>query len=264
MRKSLETSGAGSRAMIIEALQQFETNMIADIGDRGQLIEVDAAIASLDSKIEETTAHFISEQTQKLAEAERKRDRLVQDVVKAKSKSDRTILRAPIAGTVQQLSVTTVGQVVASGQSVLTIVPLDGPIEVEALVTNKDIGFVEAGQPSIVKIEAFPFTRYGTIDAIVAKVSRDAVDERSANPTTDAATTARPQAASAGPSPPSVNLVFPATIKLARRTIRVDSKDVDLMPGMAVTVEIKTGQRRAIDYVLAPLREISSQTGHER
>jgi hemolysin D len=93
---------------------------------------------------------------------------------------------------VQQLVVSTVGEVVASGQSLLTIVPLVSPIEVEAMIANGDIGFVEPGQTAVVKVEAFPFTRYGTVEGRVAKVSRDAVDERGATNLSDAANAAKP------------------------------------------------------------------------
>ena len=255
MRQTLEDKGVGSRMLTIEAQQQLETQMTSDAGDRGQLLETDAAIRTLERKIEETTAQFISDQTQKLAEAERKGDRLVQDLVKAQSKSDRTRLTAPIAGTVQQLNVSTIGQVVTSGQALLTLVPLEGPIEIEALIANKDIGFVEKGQPAVIKVESFSFTRYGTIDGKVAKVSRDAVDERDASNLSDAANAAKLRGPSNTQPPPTQNLVFPATITLARSSITIDGKEVPLTPGMAVTVEIKTGQRRAIDYVLSPLRE---------
>ncbi len=264
MRKEVETRGAGSRALIIDALQQYESYITTDVGERGQLEETQAAAQSLERKIEEAVAQFVADQTQKLAEIERRRDRLVQELVKAQSKNDRTQLRAPISGTVQQLAVTTVGQVVASGQSLLTVVPLDGPIEVEALITNKDIGFVEVGQAAIVKVDAFPFTRFGTIDASVAKVSRDAVDERASGVSSDVTNAVRPQAGSASSSPQAANLVFPATLALAQRTIRIDGKEIPLMPGMSVVVEVKTGRRRAIDYFLSPLREIATQSGHER
>ena len=264
MREEIDAKGAGSRAQTIEALQQYESQITTDAGDRGQVIETDAAMASLERKIDETVSQFIAEQSQKLAEIERKRDRLVQELIKAQWKTDRTQLKAPIAGTVQQLAVTTLGQVVSSGQSLLTLVPRDAPIEVEVMIANKDIGFVEAGQPAVVKIEAFPFTRYGTIAGEVAKVSRDAVDERDATTLSDAATAARPQSAAAAQPPRTQNLVFPATIRLAQRAIDIDGKEVPLTPGMAVTVEIKTGQRRAIDYLLSPLREIADQAARER
>jgi hemolysin D len=264
IREEIESKGAGSRALTIEALQQYETQMTSDASDRGQLIETDAAMRSLERKIEEAVAQFTADQSQKLAEAERKQDRLTQELVKAQSKADRTQLKAPIAGTVQQLTITTVGQVVTSGQALLTLVPLDAPIEIEAMIANKDIGFVEPGQPVVVKVEAFPFTRYGTIDGEVAKVSRDAVDERDATNLSDAANVARPQGAGPAQPPRTQNLVFPATIRLSRGTIGIDGKDVTLSPGMAVTVEIKTGQRRAIDYVLSPLREVVHQAARER
>jgi hemolysin D len=264
IREEIDAKGAGSRALVIEAKQQYETQIVSDVGDRGQLIETDAAMRSLDRKIDEAATQFIADQSQKLSEVERKQDRLVQELIKAQSKTDRTQLKAPIAGTVQQLAVSSLGQVVSSGQSLLTVVPLDAPIEVEAMIANKDIGFVEAGQPAVVKVEAFPFTRYGTIDGNVARVSRDAVDERDATNLSDATTAAKAQPGPNGQQPRTQNLVFPATIRLARSSIAIDGKDVLLTPGMAVTIEIKTGQRRAIDYLLSPLREVTLQAARER
>jgi hemolysin D len=265
MRETVDAKGQGYRAKVIDALQEYERERTNLAGEKGQLLETDAGMRSLERRVEEVTSKFVSDQTQKLAEAERKRDRLGQELIKAQSKNERTRLRAPIAGTVQQLSVTTLGQVVASGQSLMTIVPLEGPIEVEALISNKDIGFVEPGQPAVVKVEAFSFTRYGTIDATVAKVSRDAVDERDVPNLSDASLAAKPQGpAAAVPSSRTQSLVFPATIMLARQSIAIDGKDVPLLPGMAVTVEIKTGKRRAIDYLLSPVREVVSRTARER
>lgn len=264
MRQKLDAMGAGSRAQTIEALEQYETQVTTDTGDRGQLIETTAAMASLQEKIRESIATFVADQSQKLAAAEQKRDHLEEDLIKAQSKASHTALKSPIAGTVQQLAVTSLGQVVTSGQPLLTVVPGDDIIDVRAMIANDDIGFVKTGQPAVVKVDAFPFTRYGTIGGTVANVSNDAVDERDATELTDAATAARPQGAATGAPPRAQNLVFPATIRLAERTINIDGKEVDLIPGMAVTVEIKTGQRRAIDYLLSPLREIASGAGHER
>ena len=222
------------------------------------------AMGSLRRKIEQATASFVAEQSQKLAEIEGKRDHLQQDLIKAQSKANRTELRAPIAGTVQQLAVSSLGQVVSSGQSLMTIVPLGGSIEVEVMIANADIGFVEVGQPAVIKVDAFPFTRYGTIDGVVEKVSRDAVDQRAATVLSDAANAAKPQSAAPNSPAKPQDLVFPATIKVTQRVMAVDGKDIALIPGMGVSVEIKTGRRRAIDYLLSPLREIASRAGSER
>jgi len=112
----------------------LETQITTDTGDRGQLIEADAAIVSLQRKSDEAVAQFIADQSQKLAEIEKRRDRLEQELIKAQSKANRTELRAPIAGTVRQLAVSSLGQVVASEQSLLTIVPVGGSIEVQAMM----------------------------------------------------------------------------------------------------------------------------------
>lgn len=265
MRATLNDKGSLSRALVIDSLQQHEAQVTTQISERGQLAEAMASLVTIDRKLEETATQFIADQTQKLAEAERKADRLEQELIKAQSKNERAKLRAPISGTVQQLAVTTVGQVVTTGQALMTIVPLDSPIEIEVMIQNKDIGFVEPGQAAAVKIESFPFTRYGTIDGTVLKVSRDAVDEREAGALSDPGSAVKPQAATTATAPAKAQgLVFPATIGLSRRSMIVDGKEIPLSPGMAVSVEIRTGQRRAIDYVLSPLREVAATSGRER
>jgi hemolysin D len=265
-RRGCREARFASRAQVIETLQQYETQVTTQIGDQGQLGEVEASLATLDRKLEETTAQFIADQTQKLEDADRRADHLKGEVVKATTRHERTRLTAPISGTVQQLAVTTVGQVVVSGQALITIVPTDDPIEIEAMIQNQDVGFVEPGQPVVVKIESSPFTRFGTIDGTVVKVSRDGVDEREESQLNDPKLTTRPQSSTTATSQQSTgqNLVFPATISMSRRSISIEGKDIPLSPGMAVTVEIRTGQRRALDYVLSPLREVTSSAGHER
>lgn len=264
MREEIQTRGAGSRALIIDAQLQYENYVTTDASERGQLIETDAAIGSLDKRIALTIAQFIAEQEQKALDMERRSDRLEQEIIKARSRRERTRLKAPIAGIIQQLDVHTLGQVVTSGQAVLSVVPTDAPLELVVMIANKDIGFVSVGQPATVKVEAFPFSRYGTIEGVVVQVSTDAVEERNVTDLMDAASAARPQAGAAAKSQIGQNLVFPATLKLKRRSIDVEGKSIPLTPGMAVTAEIKTGQRRAISYLLSPLTEILSASGGER
>jgi hemolysin D len=267
MRELVDKRGAGSRSQIIDAAERHQSEVTTQVGEQGQLRESTAALETTEKKMAEAVAQFIADQSQKLAEAERKRDRLVQDLIKAKSKNERTRLRAPVAGVVEQLAVTTIGQVVSSGQSLMTIVPPDAPLEIEAMILNKDIGFVREGQEAVIKVEAFPFTRYGTIDGKVINVSPDAVDLRNAPNLSEAAAAVRPQ--SGAPSAPNSGqggpeLAFPATIAPGRHSLTIEGKDVKLSPGMSVTVEIKTGTRRILSYFLSPLREMVSQAAHER
>lgn len=261
MRSMLDAKGVGSRALVIEANEELERELTTDAAERGQIIENDAAVVSLESKMSAAEKQFVSEQTEKLIEAERKADRLTQDLVKAQSKVTRARLTAPIDGTVQQLSITTLGQVVTTGQSLMVIVPFEAPIEVEAYVSNRDIGFVEVGQHVIIKVDAFPFTRFGTIEGEVVRIAKDGVDERDA--TGDATSASRTQGASREGGR-NDTLVFPTTISLKKSLMTINDHDVAMVPGMSVSVEIKTGERRAIDFVLSPLREVSSSFGHER
>ena len=264
MRTTLNDQGSLSRALVIEVLAQYETQVTTQVSEKGQLVENEAALKTVQSKIEELIGQFVSEQTGKLADAERKADHLAQDLIKATAKNERATLRAPITGTVQQLAVSTVGQVVGSGQSLMTIVPADGPIEIEAMIQNQDIGFVNPGQDAVIKIDAFPFTRFGSIQGKVQRVSRDAVEERDALAMADPMTSVRPGGAQAGVGSKGPSLVFPASVRLDHSTINIDGKDIPLSPGMTVTVEILTGRRRAIDYILSPLREISASSARER
>jgi hemolysin D len=266
MRKTLVDKAAGTKTALYDAAEVLERAMTEQAAERGQLLESEAGAESIRRKLDETKTQFLADQTQKLAEAEKKRERIAQDLVKSRSKEDRTKLFAPIDGSIQQLTVTTVGQVVASGQSLMTIVPTGGPIEIEALVENRDIGFVSPDQDVAIKIESFPFTRYGTVPGKLIKVSRDAVDARDAQGSTDASNVAKAQSSigALSATPKSQNLVFPVTIKPLRDTINIDGREVPLAAGMAVTVEVRTGERRVLDYLLSPFREATSQAAHER
>lgn len=175
-----------------------------------------------------------------LNEAEQKATSFGNELVKAESRGKLMTLTAPVDGTVQQLAVHTVGGVVTPAQPLMAIVPKDNPLEVEAFVENKDIGFVNPGQEAVVKIETFPFTKYGTLSAKVTHVSNDAVNDEKRG------------------------LVFPARVNLARATIQVGNKTVNLSPGMAVTVEVKTAQRRVIEYFLSPLLQYKDESLRER
>jgi len=113
-------------------------------------------------------------------------------------------------------------------------------LEVEELVLNKDIGFVHKAQEAELKVESFPFTKYGTIDGRVRHVYADAVENE------------------------QTGLAYPARIAMARTTMLVKDKHVNLTPSMSITVEIKTGKRKIIDYILAPLQEYQDESLREQ
>jgi hemolysin D len=266
IRQIIDDSQQGFRARVIDALQEYLRELTNLSTDQGQLAEAEASLASIERKFDQARSEFLSEQTQKLNEAERKRDRLFHEWTKLDTKARHMVLRAPISGTIQQLAITTLGQVVMSGQALMTVVPTDRPIEVEAMVVNSEIGFVRLGQSAVVKIDAFPFTRFGTLTGTVSKISREAVDTREASGLADSTAVTRPQGTQPQTSgfAPSQTLVFPITVTLDRAEIAIEDRKVPLQAGMAATVEIQTGRRKVIDFLLSPLKEVLSTSGHER
>jgi len=264
MKKELVSKSAGTQKDVLDAEQQVYQELTNLAYDQGQLTETAAAIVSLQKKIQETQKQFVADQAQKLSDAEFKADHLRQDLIKAAAKADRTRIVAPLSGTVQQLAVTTLGQVVSTGQPLLVIVPNDLPVEVEALIQSSDIGFVAVDQDAVVKVDAFPFTRYGAINGKVVRVSGDAIYDKDAV-SRDASTPIQSQnASSLDTTPKTQNLVYAVGVKLGKQSLMVDGKELPLAPGMTVTVEIRTGKRRVIEYLLSPLREMVSGAAHER
>lgn len=163
-----------------------------------------------------------------------------QDALRSASRIRQLKLRAPVDGEVQQLNVHTIGGVVEAAQPLMEIVPSVKSVEVEATLDNKDVGFVHKGQFAQAKIAAFEYTKYGTVPATVTQVSQDSVSDE------------------------KKGLLYTSRITLNRSTMKIDGREVALRPGMAVDVEIKTGDRRIIDYFLSPLQQHEHESLHER
>jgi hemolysin D len=262
LRSLLEQQKLGTRLSLLDAQENLQQQRTALTQQRGQLSEVVAALAVLDREAEKALESFTAEQGQKLAEAQRQADDTLQRLIKARARSSHMQLVAPVSGIVQGLSVTSVGQVVAAGEPLLRIVPDDGGLEIEAYMPNQDIGFVRTAQDAIVKIDSFPFTRYGTLPARVTSVGQEPVAEpdamqREVSPESAARTT------NAGSAQRVQNLYFPVTL-IPDRTALAPDGSLPISNGMTVTVEIKTGSRRVIDYLLSPLVETGSNALKER
>ena len=122
----------------------------------------------------------------------------------------------------------------------MEVVSLDEVLKVEAFIGNQDIGYVREGQTAGMKIHTFPFTRYGVIEATVESVAKDAtVDEK-------------------------LGLIYRTRLSLAKNAPMVDKTPTQLMPGMAVAAEISTGQRRLIEFFMAPLLRAKQESMGER
>lgn len=163
-----------------------------------------------------------------------------QDARRAGEHSNLLKLKAPVDGTVQQLNVHAIGSIVQAAQPIMLIVPSEHQVLVEAELENKDIGFVQEEQDAEVKVDAFDYTKYGTVRAKITNVSRDAVaDEKR-------------------------GLVYAIKLALEQSSIQIEDKAVPLSPGLSVNVQIKTGDRRIIEYILSPIIQHKHDALNER
>lgn len=207
---------------------------------KARLAEAQAALMESDNARAAYLAETQRALSERQAQARSKREQLTQERSKAEQRTRLTQLTAPVAGTVQQVAIHTEGGVVTPAQALMVIVPKDSQVTAEVIIDNKDIGFVNAGQLVAIKLETFPFTRYGTVDATVSSVTADAVNDEKRG------------------------AIFPATLAFKQNSIQVDGKRIALSPGMNVTAEIKTGKRRVIEYLLSPVQTAMSQSLGER
>ncbi|WP_293853705.1 HlyD family type I secretion periplasmic adaptor subunit [uncultured Alsobacter sp.] len=263
MRQSLLSKDAGTRGGLIDAQESLLTQLTVLAGQRGQLNESRRAAETLAAERDRTLRQFRAEQATKRSEASRQADELAPRLAKARLRVERMVLRSPVKGTVQASSVTSVGQVLTVGQEAMRVVPDLEALELEVYLPNKDAGFVREGQSASIKVDAFPFTRYGTLDATVVRVATDAIPEPDAR-VSEADPTRGGEGRLVGAGQRVQNLVYPVVLRTGATGFTVDGQLLPLTPGMAIVAEIKTGKRRLIDYVLSPLVEVTSTAGRER
>ena len=177
MRTKLVEMKAGARAAVIDATETLQYQITQEAKQEQDLASLAAGLEVIARNSDKAVEDFISENAQKLEDAERRAEDVEQRLAKAQAELDHLTLRAPIAGRVQSSIITNVGQVVTSGQEIMRIVPEDSGLEIQAYVRNRDIGFVSVGQEAVVKIESFPFTRYG-VDQSACHAHRQGRDPR--------------------------------------------------------------------------------------
>jgi hemolysin D len=261
IRKLLYDHKTGSKANYLELLQPYvEEQHELDVQKR-KYDEITAALGGIVEQRAQSNAEYRRERYTELVEAERKAKGLSEDLVKARHRAAMQVLTAPEDGTVQQLAVHTIGGVVTPAQTLLSIVPIGSSLEIEATVNNRDIGFIHAGQDAEIKVDAFNFSRYGLIGGKVVSVSSDAITR---DKPADKSRAAQDNASDESSEPANQELVYAARVVLGRTQMQVEDRLVDLSPGMAVTVEIKTGSRRIITYLLSPLLRYKQEALRER
>ncbi len=262
--KLAKLKNASSRAQVLDFKATLQTQQAILASEEGQIQEAKASLSVLNSEVIKEKNKYMSEDISYIIVAERNIDELEQRLANEITKIENMTLHAPISGIVQSLNVTTIGQVIASGQELMRIVPAGSKLEISAFLENKDIGFVHEGQDAVIKVESFPFTRYGTLSGKVIHVGRDSIPASDAMRSEGDPTLAPNAQNTFQTSQPTQSLVYPITIIPDQVTINADGIDVPLAAGMAVTAEIRTGTRRILEYIVSPLVEVGNTSLKER
>lgn len=224
-------------------LEQEEelTNLQEQRNDQARkMAETEENIEYLKKELRQYLAEFDKNLMQELTENREKLASYQQELIKYEEALKRTEVKAPLSGYVQQLVYHTKGGVVETAKPIMNIVPEDYKLEADVMILNKDIGFVKPEQEVEIKIDSFPFTKYGTIKGNVRNISGDAIQDE------------------------KLGLVYASRLTLLDNKIKADGQIVQLKPGMGVTAEIKTGKRRVIEYLLSPVMKYLNETMRER
>jgi len=201
----------------------------------GATMEAQHTLAKLRADRQAFIEDFRRATMEQLVELRSQRDAVGEELKKMELRRTMVALTAPADAVVLDLAQRSIGSVVREAEPILTLVPLNVPLEAEVSVNARDIGRIAADDSARMKFDAFPFQKFGTVDGAVRTISRDAF-------------TPDPQEAASGGLP-----YFKARIKLSDIGLENDGEPVRLLPGMAVTAEIKAGRRKVISYFLYPL-----------
>lgn len=195
-------------------------------------------------KADQYVADFRAKASSELSDARAEQSVVSANKVALEDRLDRTIVRAPVAGTVKQVKVNTVGGVVQPGMDLVEIVPGDDALLVEARVRPADIAFLRPGLDAMVKLSAYDFSIYGGIDGVVEHISADAiVDDRPG---------VRPEA------------YYLVQVRTRHMSHEAHNTPIKILPGMQATVDIRTGRRTVLQYLLKPILRAKQSALRER
>lgn len=208
--------------------------------ERHRLVEAQAELDLVEQRLTGLRSEFRAEQNSALAEFEARIASLEQKLAKARSRLERRTLRSPIDGVVQDLAVRTAGEVVQPADVLMRIVPEDQPLEIEARILNRDIGFAFEGQEVEIKFQAYDFTRYGAVPGVIRKISPASIEDE------------------------QLGRVYRALVEPEQHYVMVDGERRPLRPGLTATIDIDMGSRRIIEYFIAPILRYRDEALQER
>jgi adhesin transport system membrane fusion protein len=240
MMKPMVAQGVKSKVAYMK-LQREQSKLEEDLNSASHSIpRIKAGISEIDNNIEETLSDFRNEAKKELNEVTAELMRVKESTNALNDQIDRTLVRSPIKGVIQKLYIHTVGGVIKPGEDLIEIVPTDDVLWLEVKIKPSDIAFVYPGQKTIVKFSAYDFAIYGSLNGEVVHISADTVkDEKD-------------------------NAFYTVHIKTNKNHLGSENKPLKIIPGMTVNVDIVTGKKSIMDYILKPILKAKQYTFTER
>lgn len=240
MYQTLHQNDYGSKADMLQSQKAVIETEQALAQHKATVAQLSANISSKTSALMRAKADYLAQVLEQIELNQKDFKSLNNELEKYQLIKKAQSLTAPLTGFVQNLSVHTVGAVVTPAQVLMQIVPKDSPLEVSAMVSNKDIGYIHEGQQVQVKVDTYPFTEYGLLTGEIIEISDDAIEDQ------------------------NLGLVFKVITKLDSTTLHKQGKAFPIRSGMTASIEVKTGERRIIEYFLSPLTKAFKESLHER
>ncbi|MEM7299657.1 MAG: HlyD family type I secretion periplasmic adaptor subunit [Pseudomonadota bacterium] len=203
-------------------------------------LRLQATLKEIETRRTSAEAKFRADARAELAKATAQISVINEALSGSQDKVQRTAIRSPVRGIVNTLLVNTVGGVLKGGDPIMEIVPLDDRLQVEARVQPKDVAFIRAGQKASVKLTAYDYTIYGALDGVVDQVSPNTIKEPEGEP------------------------YFRVIISTEKTDGLKSGKDLEIIPGMIASVDILTGQKSVLQYLLQPVQKLRSEALRER
>ena len=207
---------------------------------QSNILQVDAEIEANDAQLKAERSNFIEQAREKLQEVEKEYNNLVESLPAYEDRLARTLVRAPMNAIVNRLLVNTVGGVIQPGSPLIELVPVDDELVVEVEISPKDIAYVIVGQRASIKLTAFDFSKFGALDGYVTKVSADSLTKEDG----------------------SIWYLCQASVPV--NMITTMGKSIQIQTGMVAQVDIISGEKTVLQYLLQPVTKVANEAFRER
>lgn len=241
--QKLVKSGAKSKFELISTKKELSNILGEQKNTEHEIPKAKYAVDEVKNRIVEKVKNFKSEALQELEALNSELKKYESKIVSEQDKLDKTVVKSPVNGFVKQININTIGGVIKSGMDLIEIVPQSDVLVVEAKIDPKDIAFISPELKAIVKITAYDFSIYGGLDAKIVDISADSIkdkDDKEQKP------------------------YYRVLVKTDRNYLEKNGKKLPIIPGMIASVDIITGQKSILDFILKPILKTKQDALHER